>query len=207
MSPESSVEVLKNVVLPAGSDDTSARMFARMIKHGTGAPEALYRGVRLSRGAGGPKAREAVAYWKDRVGRTVDLPFSSFSSDRKVAGRLSSLGRPRERMVFTMRGNMRALHIAALSQHPGEKEWLTGGRFHVTGVDEEPIDTAGVRRTHVEIEQAGVFGLWGDEITLTHVKREPDAPDIPLVLIERFDEIPYRLAGPFDRSETTIFDE
>ena len=72
MSPESSVEVLKNVVLPAGSDDTSARMFARMIKHGTGAPEALYRGVRLSRGAGGPKAREAVAYWKDRVGRSPD---------------------------------------------------------------------------------------------------------------------------------------
>ena len=207
MKTENSVETLKSVVLPDGSEDTSARMFARMVKYGTGAPDALYRGVRLSRGAGGPKAREAVAYWKDRVGRTVDLPFSSFSSDLKVAGRLASLGRARERMILTMRGNKRALHIAALSQHPGEKEWLTGGRFRVNGVDEEAIDSTGVRRTHVEIEQTGVFGLWGDEITLTHVKRDLDGPDLPLVLIERFDAIPYLLAGPFDRSEETVFDE
>ncbi len=75
---ENPVEKLKNAVLPDASPDDGARLLYRTIAQGRGAPDTVYGPIRLSSTLNGPNVRKTVAYWKDRNGKTVDIPFSSY---------------------------------------------------------------------------------------------------------------------------------
>ncbi len=83
--------------------------------------------------------------------------------------------------------------------------------FRDCSVHSEEFKDGSIRRTYVEIEQTAVFGLWGEHVPRTVSESGPEGPsetpDFDLVLVETFDEIPYLLDGPFDRSDRTLFDE
>ena len=120
------------------------------------------------------------------------------------------MGDPKEQLMFIISNDKRATRITLLAQTPDEDEWVCAGRFKVMSVHSEELKDGSIRRTSVEIEQTAVFGLWGEQVPRTVSESGLGGPsgtrDFDLVLVETFDEIPYLLADPFDRSDRTFFD-
>jgi hypothetical protein len=97
----------------------------------------LYRGIALP----GTPDQAAAAY---KVGTPVNISLGSFTSDPKVASQFTSGGagqrvkaKTTTPVVFDLDGPKHALPIENLAKSgtvAGEKEWVTSGKFHVTGV-------------------------------------------------------------------------
>ena len=102
----------------------------------------LYRGMSFSKAAG-DKFMSGV-----KVGGVMDIPMSSWTSDRGEAVRFM---RGRKGVMITMEGSKKALNISPLSKFP-EDERLSHGRFRIS----EITKNTRTKTTYIRISQTAV---------------------------------------------------